>query len=74
MKSRKNDKAAENDGLTKEYYETFWDNIKETLDSSINKAKIEQSISQRQAIMKLIEKKDLLKDIFKTGGLFTIEC
>ena len=41
MKSRKNDKAAENDGLTKEYYETFWDNIKETLDSSINKAKIE---------------------------------
>lgn len=74
MKSRKNDKAAENDGLTKESYETFWDNIKETLDSSINKAKIEQSISQRQAIIKLIEKKDLLKDIFKTGGLFTIEC
>lgn len=73
MKSRKNDKAAENDGLTKESYETFWDNIKETLDSSINKAKIEQSISQRQAIIKLIEKKDLLKDIFKTGGLFTIE-
>lgn len=74
MKSRKNDKAAEIDGLTKESYETFWDNIKETLDSSINKAKIEQSISQRQAIIKLIEKKDLLKDIFKTGGLFTIEC
>lgn len=74
MKSRKNDKAAENDGLTKESYETFWDNIKETLDSSINKAKIEQSISQRQAIIRLIEKKDLLKDIFKTGGLFTIEC
>lgn len=74
MKSRKNDKAAENDGLTKESYETFWDNIKENLDSSINKAKIEQSISQRQAIIKLIEKKDLLKDIFKTGGLFTIEC
>ena len=74
MKSRKNDKAAENDGLTKESYETFWDNIKETLDFSINKAKIEQSISQRQAIIKLIEKKDLLKDIFKTGGLFTIEC
>ena len=74
MKSRKNDKAAEIDELTKESYETFWDNIKETLDSSINKAKIEQSISQRQAIIKLIEKKDLLKDIFKTGGLFTIEC
>lgn len=74
MKSRKNDKAAEIDELTKESYETFWDNIKETLDSSINKAKIEQSISQRQAIIRLIEKKDLLKDIFKTGGLFTIEC
>lgn len=41
MKSRKNDKAAEIDELTKESYETFWDNIKETLDSSINKAKIE---------------------------------
>ena len=41
MKSRKNDKAAEIDGLTKESYETFWDNIKETLDSSINRAKIE---------------------------------
>ena len=60
MKSMKNDKSPGNDGLTREFYVTFWDDIKATFVSSLKKAKErkELSISQRQAIIKLIEKKD----------------
>ena len=59
MKSMKNDKYPGNDGLTKEFYVTFWDDIKATFVSSLKQAKErkELSISQRQAIIKLIKKK-----------------
>ena len=59
MKSMENDKSPRNDGLTKEFYVTFWDDIKATFVSPLKQAKErkELSISQRQAIMKLIEKK-----------------
>ena len=59
MKSMKNKKTPCNDGLTKEFYETFWDELKTPLMKSINQAfhtKI-LSILQRQAVIKLIEKK-----------------
>ena len=36
MKSMKNDKTPGNDGLTKEFYETFWDEIKTLLMECIN--------------------------------------
>ena len=59
MKSMENDKFPGNDGLTKEFFVTFWDDIKATFISSLKQAKErkELSISQRQAIIKLIEKK-----------------
>ena len=60
MKSMKNDKSPGNNGLTKEFYVTFWDDIKATFVSSLKQAKErkELSISQRQAIITLKEKKD----------------
>ena len=62
-----NDKSPGNDGLTKEFYVTFWDDIKATFISSLKQAKErkELSISQRQAIIKLIEKKDRDKRYIK---------
>ena len=67
MKSMKNDKSPGNDGLTKEFYVTFWDDVKATFISSLKQAKErkELSISQRQAIIKLIEKKDRDKRYIK---------
>ena len=53
-----NNKSPGNDGLTKEFFVTFWEDIK---DVSLNlcrtaKLKIELSTFQRQAVIKLIEK------------------
>ena len=55
-----NEKSPVNDGLTKEFYETFWNKLKETFINSESEAKEkgDLSTSQRQAIIKLIEKKD----------------
>ena len=52
-------KSPRNDGLAKEFYEGFWDDIKELLIASVREAKSkgELCISQRQAMIKLIEKK-----------------
>ena len=54
------DKSPGNDGLTKEFYETFWTELKEIFVDSVSEAKEKGilSTSQRQAIIKLIEKKD----------------
>ena len=53
-------KSPGNDGLTKEFYETFWGYVKVPLLLSFNMAflKKELSTSQKQAVIKLIEKKD----------------
>ena len=37
MKSMKNNETPGNDGLTKEFYETFWDELKTFLSESINR-------------------------------------
>ena len=53
--------------MTKEFYETIWDQLKTPLMESVNQAfhtKI-LSISQRQAVIKLIEKKDRDKRYIK---------
>ena len=62
-----NDKSPGNDGLTKEFYETFWDDLKEIFVNSVREAKEigHLSTSQRQAIIKLIEKKDRDKRFIK---------
>ena len=60
MKSMKNNKTPGNDGLTKEFYETFWNELKTLLMESIYRAFYTKilSISQRQAVIKLTGKKD----------------
>ena len=67
MKNKQTYKSPGNDGLTKEFYGGFWDEMKELLISSATEAKHrgELSISQRQAIIKLIEKKDRDKRYIK---------
>ena len=63
----KNDKTPGNDGLTKEFYKTFWNELKTPLMTSINQAfhtKI-WSISQRQAVINLIETEDRDKRYIK---------
>ena len=54
-----NDKSSSNDGLTKEFNETFWDELNEISVDFVREAKERGhlSASQRQAIIKLIEKK-----------------
>ena len=59
-----NAKSPGNDGLAKECHETFWDDLKEIFVNSLRDAKEigHLSTSQRQAIIKLIEKKIEIKD------------
>ena len=77
MKSTKNDKSSGSDGLTKEFYVIFWDDIKATFISSLKQAKERKklSISQREAIIKLIEKKDRDKRYIQNWKTyFIVEC
>ena len=59
MKSMKNNKTSGNDGLAKEFYETFWDELKTPLMESVDQVFHTKIISilQRQAVIKFIEKK-----------------
>ena len=54
-----NEKSPGNDGLTKEFFETFWSEIKKTFLACVIHSfdKGELCTPQRQAIIKLIEKK-----------------
>ena len=67
LKSMSNDKSPGNDGLMKEFYETFWNEKKNPLISSIQRSfEVDQlTISQRQAMIKLIEKKERDKRLIK---------
>ena len=55
-----NERSPGNDGLTKEFFEKFWSELKKSFLSCIlhSFGKEELCTSQRQAIIKLIEKKD----------------
>ena len=63
LKGIPNNRSLDNYGLTKELHETFWDELKASFINSIKLAyqKKALSTSQRQAVIKLIEKK-LLKN------------
>ena len=60
-------KSPGNDRLTKEFYKYIWNVTKDPLMNSIKEARknIKLSISQRQAVTKLIEKKDRDKRYIK---------
>ena len=59
MKSFINNKSLGNDGLTKEFYETFLEEWKQPFMNSLNQAKVSKKLvtCQRQAVIKLLEKK-----------------
>ena len=59
-----NDKHPGNDDLTKELFETFWSEVKTSfLSRTLHSfGKEELCTSQRQATIKLIEKKTKIKD------------
>ena len=67
LKNMSNNKSPRNDGLTKEVYERFWEDLKKPLCASITKAfqRGELSHSQKEAVIKLIEKKDRDKKLIK---------
>ena len=67
LTSMDNDKSPGNDDITKEFYIKFWKVIKEPFFASIQQSFIvgELSTSQKQAVIKLIEKKDRDKRFIK---------
>ena len=69
-----NDKSPGNDDLTKEFYETFWNKLKEIFVDSVLEAKEKGhlSIFQREAIIKLIEKEDRDKRFIKNWRLISL--
>ena len=64
LKSIPNNKTPENDGLSKEFNETFWEDIKDVFINSLKQAKTENSlsISQRQAVRKKDRNKRYIKN------------
>ena len=69
LKNMQNDKSPGNDRLTKEFYETLQNELREIFIDSApeTKEKGHLSTSQRQSIIRLIEKKIKIRDSYKTG-------
>ena len=66
LKSIDNNKSPGNDGLSKEFYECLWDEIKKPFLASIHKAFLnhELSTSQKQAV----KKRTKIRDSLRIGG------
>ena len=67
LKSMENNKLPGNDGVCKEFYEYFWDEIKKKILASIHKAFLNQELnsSQKQDVIKMLGKKDKDKRFIK---------
>ena len=67
-----NDKLPGDDGLSKEFYVCFCNEIKNPFLASIQGAfpNQELSSSQKQSVIKMLEKKIKAKDSLKTGGRY----
>ena len=70
LKNIPKNKSHSNDELTKEFYEKNWDDLKLPFITSLRKSflKDELSKSQKQAIIRLIEKKDKGKRYIQNWG------
>ena len=66
LRSFINNKSPGNDGLTKKFYETFWNELKERFMISISNQTYEKLVtSQRQTVIMLIENNDKTKHFIK---------
>ena len=67
LMSIQNNKSPGNDGLKKEFFVTFWEDIKDVFLNSFRIAILKKELStlQRQALIKLIEKEDKDKRFIK---------
>ena len=65
-------KSPGNNGLTKEFFVTFWEDIKDAFSNSCRTAKLKKELStqQRHAVIKLFEKKDKDKRFIKDQFLY----
>ena len=72
LKSIDNNKSPGNDGLSKEFYECFWDEVKKPFLASIHKVFLNQELntSQIQAVIKMLEKRTKIRDSLRTGGRY----
>ena len=70
--SMENDKSPGNDGLTKEFYEAFWDDISQPLFLSLLKAKDKKNylLHNVKQLLSFVKRKEEIKDILKIGGRF----
>ena len=66
-----NNKSPGNNGLTKEFYHTFWQDVKDIFFSSLQESIRLKYLctSQRQTIIKLLKKPIKDKDMFLIGDL-----
>ena len=72
LKSMENNKSPGNDGLSKEFYESFWGEIKKLFLTSVHKAFLNQEVytSQKESGIKMFEKKTKIRDSLRTGGRY----
>ena len=67
-----NNKTSVNDRLTKEFYETFWNEIKSAFLKSLKEAKekSQSNICHCQTVIKLVEKKIEIKGTVTIGDQY----